>query len=58
MITVCDDSNCVANALVLEVLLHAELEIEDIVVDSDRLVAGEVITIAVLSEIQAMLRHQ
>ena len=47
VITVCDDSNCVASTLVLEVLLRAELEIEDIVVDSDRLVAGEVITIAV-----------
>ena len=47
VITVCDNNNCVASTLVLEVLLRAELEIEDIVVDSDRLLAGEVITIAV-----------
>lgn len=47
IITVCDDNNCVDRTLGLEVLLRAELEIEDIVVDSDKLLAGEVITIAV-----------
>ena len=47
VVTVCDQTSCVNQTLVLEVLTLAELYIEDIVVDSSNIFEGDVVPVRI-----------
>ena len=47
VVTVCDQTSCVNQTLVLEVLTLAELYIEDIVVDSSKIFEGDVVPVRI-----------
>jgi len=47
VVTVCDQTSCVNQTMLLEVLTLAELFIEDIVVDSDQIIAGDIVPVRV-----------
>ena len=47
LVTVCDQSNCVNRTMLLEVNTLAELSIEDVVIEDDDIVEGDVVTVMI-----------